>query len=153
MGKSLLAADVLRKVGAVVGLRDFLEITAETNEHLDFSDYDLRYHSGVLLDGVGDAGILKKNREALQGRPKLAKGAQSATMVYSYQCSLCRRAVVATFCLSAKGLGAFKSDHWLRNLLNVTQLWLEQNAFDDNAVPVAGAALPVAKGGSKRIRL
>ena len=97
----------------MVGVPSFLEITVETNEHLDFSDFDIRQHSGVLLGGVGDASILKKNREALQGRAKLANGAQSATMMYSYQYALCRRAVVATFDLSAKGLDAFSSDHWL----------------------------------------
>ena len=38
----------------------------------------LRHHSKVL-DGVGDALFLKRNRESLQGRPKLVKGARSAT--------------------------------------------------------------------------
>ena len=145
LGKSLLAADVLRKVGVVLGLPGFLEITVEMNEHLDFSDYDIREHSGVLLDGVGDALILKKNREALQGRPKLAKGAQSATMMYSYQYTLCKRAAVATFDLSAKNLDAFKSDHWLQNPLNVIQLWLEDTAFEKTAAPGTGigpAAVP-----------
>ena len=117
--------------------------------YLDFSDFDLRLHSGVLLDGVGDTAILKKNREALQGRPKLAKGAQSATMVYSYQYTLCRRAVVATFDLSAKGLDALKTDHWLQNSLNVIQLWLTEKAFDESAVPGAGAGLASAKKASR----
>ena len=112
-----------------------------------------RYHSGVLLDGVGDAMILKKNREALQGRPKLSKGAQSATMMYAYQYTLCRRAVVATFDLSAENLGAFSSDHWLQNPLNVIQLWLKEKAFDETAAPVAGVAPAVAKRGPKRLRM
>ena len=152
MGKSLLAADVLRKVGNAVGVSDFLEVTVESNEHLDFSDFDLRFHAGVPLDGVGDTSILKKNREALQGRPKLAKGAQSATMVYSYQYTLCRRAVVATFDLSAKGLDAFTTDHWLQNPLNVVQLWLTEKAFDESATPGRSTGLAPAKTGSKRLR-
>ena len=119
-----------------------------SKQSCDFSDLDIRYHSGVLLDGVGDAMILKKNREALQGRPKLSKGAQSA-----YQYTLCRRAVVATFDLSAENLGAFSSDHWLQNPLNVIQLWLKEKAFDETAAPVAGVAPAVAKRGPKRLRM
>ena len=80
----------------------------------------------MLLDGVGDAFILKKNRESLQGRAKLTKGAQSATMIYSYKYTLARRAVIATFDLSAKNLCAFKADHWLKNPLNVIQLHLRE---------------------------
>ena len=124
-----------------------------SKQSCDFSDLDIRYHSGVLLDGVGDAMILKKNREALQGRPKLSKGAQSATMMYAYQYTLCRRAVVATFDLSAENLGAFSSDHWLQNPLNVIQLWLKEKAFDETAAPVAGVAPAVAKRGPKRLRM
>ena len=100
----------------MVGGSNFLEIIVETSDNLDLSDSDLRRHSGFLLDGVGDTGFLKKNRGALQGRPEPAKGAQSATMVYSYKCTLCKRAVVAAFDLSATGLDAFESDHWLQNL-------------------------------------
>ena len=55
-----------------------------------FQREPVRYHGGVLLDGVGDALILKKNREALQGRAKQAEGAQSATMMYSYKYTLAR---------------------------------------------------------------
>ena len=62
--------------------------------------------------------ILKKNRESLQGRAKLTKGAQSATMIYSYKYILARRAVIATL------ERAFKADHWLKNPLNVIQLHL-----------------------------
>ena len=152
LGKSLLAADVLRKVGAVLGVPDFLEITVEMNEHLDFSDLDVRHHSGVLLDGVGDALILKKNREALQGRPKLSKGAQSATMMYSYQYTLCRRAVVAIFDLSAKNLKAFSSDHWLQNPLNVIQLWLTDKAYEEPSAAAAASGPVAAAGVAKRAR-
>ena len=67
----------------MVGVGDYLEVTVESNEHLDFSDFDFRLHSGVFLDGVGDTGFLKKNWEDLKERPKLAKGAQSATMDFS----------------------------------------------------------------------
>ena len=57
---------------------------------------------------------------------KLTKGAQSATMIYSYKYTLARRAVIATFDLSAKNLRAFKADHWLKNPLNVIQLHLRE---------------------------
>ena len=55
---------------------------------------------------------------------KQTKGALSATMIYSYKYTLARRAVVATFDLSAKNLSALKVDHWLKNPLNVLQLHL-----------------------------
>ena len=78
-----------------------------------------------------DAHILKKNREALQGRAKEAKGAQSATMMYSYTYTLARRAVIATFDLSANHLGALASDHWLQNPLNVIQLHPQESGVDE----------------------
>ena len=46
---------------------------------MDLAEFDRRVHAGVILDGVGDALFLKRNREALQGRPKVIKGAKSAT--------------------------------------------------------------------------
>ena len=137
LGKSMLAADVLKRVAAILDLPQhgdapsYLEVTVENNEHLDFSDFDVRHHAGVLLDGVGDALILKKNREALQGRAKQAKGAQSATMMYSYKYTLARRAVVATFDLSATRLEALTDDHWLQNPLNVMQLHLRESVLSD----------------------
>ena len=88
---------MLKRIGKILGLSGFLEITVDMNDNLDFSDVDIRSHSGVLLDGVGDALILKKNREALQGRAKIAKAAQSATMMYSYKYTLAKRAAIATF--------------------------------------------------------
>ena len=75
LGKSLLAASVLQKVGREHGLSAFLEITVEGDQTLDFSDFDVRKHAGVLLDGVNDPLTLKRNREVLQGRPKTCKGA------------------------------------------------------------------------------
>ena len=148
LGKSLLAADVLRRLQPVVGAEGLLEITIEMNEHLGFSDFDVQKHAGVLLDGVSDALILKKNREALQGRPKLSKGAQSATMMYSYTYTLCKRAVVATFDLSAKNFEALREDHWLKDPRNVIQLWLEDKAYDEDAAPASSPppALPVKRG-------
>ena len=35
-------------------------------------------------------------------------------MVYSYKYTLARRAIVATFDLSAENLDLFESDHWLK---------------------------------------
>ena len=40
---------------------------------MDLADFDRRVHAGVLLDGVGDAMFLKRNREGLQGRPKIVR--------------------------------------------------------------------------------
>ena len=127
-----LAAHILQRVATILELpaREnepaFLEVTVEDSEHLDMADLDVRYHGGVLLDGVGDTLILKKNRESLQGRAKLTKGAQSATMIYSYKYTLARRAVVATLDLSAKNLSALKADHWFQNTFNVVQLHLHE---------------------------
>ena len=125
-----------------MGLRDFLEVTVEGSETLDLSGFDHRRHAGVLLDGVGDAYLLWSNREVLQGRPKAAKGAQSATMVYAYAYTLCHRAVVATCDLSALHLDAFDTDHWLNNEKNVLLLDLKEKAFHEPAAP-STATLPL----------
>ena len=153
LGKTMLARDVLRRVAAVVGVAGFLEVTVELNTNLDFSELDTRVHGGVLLDGVGDALILKANRESLQGQAKLCKGGQSATMMYSYKFTLARRAVVATFDLSAENLDALGSDHWLSNELNVMQLQLTESAFDNDAPPRVDLHVPALRIGCKRIRL
>ncbi len=129
LGKSILAADILRRIAAMLGLPSFLEVTVEDNPHLDFSDFNVATHGGVLLDGVADPYILWKNREALQGRPKLCKGAQSATMMYSYKYALCRRAVVATFDLAAENLDALQHDHWLGDNRNILKLRLHDKVF------------------------
>ena len=139
LGKSILAADVLRRVGEILRLPEFLEVTVESDAFLDLSDIDIRRHAGVLLDGVGDAEVLKSNREVLQGRPKLCKAARSPTMRFSSVYSLCRRAVVATFDLSAANLHMFESDHWLRNSKNVICLKLLAPAWVSAA---AAAPLP-----------
>ena len=83
LGKSVLAADVLRRVGEVLGVPDYLEVTVENDAFLDLTDLDIRHHAGVLLDGVGDVEVLKQNREVLQGRAKLCKAARSPTMRFS----------------------------------------------------------------------
>ena len=67
------------------------------------------------------------------GRPKPIKGGRSATMVYAYTYTLCRRAVVATFDLSAQNLHLFKRDHWLADPRNVIQLHLASPAWDTGA--------------------
>ena len=64
--------------------------------HLDFADFDVSQHSGVLLDGVGDVLLLKRQRETLQGRPKVLKGGRSQTMRYAYPFTLTHRSQ-ATF--------------------------------------------------------
>ena len=61
--------------------------------------------------------------------PKMVKGGRSATMMYAYAYSFCRRAVVATMDLSASGLHLLRSDHWLADERNVLQVWLDQPAW------------------------
>ena len=131
LGKSMLAASVLERVGTVLGIVPpiFLEVTVEDDDHLDFSGLNVAKHGGVLLDGVGDAMVLKKHREALQGRPKVLKGGRSQTMRYSYPFTLARRAVVVTMDLSAANLDLLESDHWLRDPQNVTVLRLTAPAW------------------------
>ena len=135
LGKSMLGAAILRQIATLLGLPGFLEITVEGCDTLDFSDFNHSLHAGVLLDGVGDAYLLHANREVLQGRTKKCKGGQSATMVYSYPYTLARRAVVATFDLSAAHLDALNTDHWLSNAKNVICLRLESEAYVRPATP------------------
>ena len=61
--------------------------------------------------------------------PRTGKGGRSVIMVYSYTYTLCRRGVVATFDLSARSLHLFKTDHWLEDPPNVTQLHLASPAW------------------------
>ena len=149
LGKSFLAAQVLRRVASLLAPHDFLEVTVEGSETLDLSGFDHRKHAGVLLDGVGDAYLLWSNREVLQGRPKQAKGAQSATMVYAYAYTLCHRAVVATCDLSALHLEAVENGHWLSNEKNVLLLDLKEKAFQEPAASSA-ATLPLVESSPVR---
>ena len=132
-GKSMLGAEVLKLVGEVLGIPGFLEVTVEGDDNLDMSDFDLEQHAGVLFDGVGDALALKRNREVLQGRPKIVKGGRSPTMTFAYPYTLCRRAVVATFDLSAASLDLFATDHWLSDSRNVLVLRLNEQAWVSSA--------------------
>ncbi len=141
-GKSVLGADVLRKVGAVLGLSEFLEVTVEDDSFLDLTDLDIRRHAGVLLDGVGDVKTLKPNRGVMQGRPKVCKAGRSPTMRYSSLYTLCRRAVVVTFDLAASNLHLLDTDHWLSDPRNVLQLKLASRAFVDPGVAVAPPPSP-----------
>ena len=129
LGKSMLAACVLERIAKTMALASFLEITVEGNDALDLAEFDHRRHAGVLLDGVGDAMFLKKHREVLQGRPKVCQGGRSATMIYAYPFSLCKRAVIATFDLSASNLALLKTDHWLADEKNVMKLYLTEPAW------------------------
>ena len=108
----------------VLNVSSFLVVAVEGNEHLDLNGFDHRVHSGVLLDGVGDAFFLRQHREVLQGRAKKCTEGQSATNVYAYPFTLARRAVIATFDLSAKNLQAFAHHHWLSDQRNVVVLEL-----------------------------
>ena len=138
-GKSMLGIDVLKKVGAVLGLSELLEVTVEDDLFLDLTDFDIRRHAGVLLDGVGDVQTLKPNREVLQGRPKVCKAGRSPTMRFSSLYTLCRRGVVVTFDLAASNLHLLDTDHWLADPRNVVQLKLTAPAW---RVPGAVAAPP-----------
>eukprot|EP00973_Karenia_brevis_P001831 249848-Karenia_brevis.AAC.1 len=61
-------------------------------------------------------------------------------MLYAYTYTLCRRAVVATFDLSAQNLDLLQSDHWLSNPRNVLVVRLDAPAW----VRVPGDAEHVA---------
>ena len=126
----------------------FLEVTVEKDDVLDISEMDVRLHSGVLLDGVADSLTLKRNRECLQGRPKLCRGGRSATMIYSYPFTFCRRAVVATLDDSAENLELFYSDHWLANEKNCIVLRLTEPAWQQpvsSVRPAADLVTPLAR--------
>ena len=129
LGKSMLAEHVLGRVGASLGVPGFVEVTVEDDHHLDFHDFRVEKHAGVLLDGVADAGILKRHREILQGRAKQSYGARSATMMYAYPFTLAERAVVVTMDLGAANLDMFRTDHWLRDPQNVMLLRLAGEAW------------------------
>ena len=140
-GKSLLAARVLERVAGVLGLPSFLEVTVEADEALDFSEYDHRRHSGVLLDGIGDAALLWRHRESLQGRPKATRGGRSATMVYSYQFTLAGRAVVATLDQTAARLDWFNTNQWLNKPKNVCVVRLSGPAWQCEAAASGASEL------------
>ena len=129
LGKSMLAGEVLQRVGRALGLHSFAEVTVEEDQHLDVSDFALERDAGILLDGLADVAILSKHREALQGRPKAAKAARSATGMYAFPFTLHRRAVVATMDRSARNLHLFETDHWLSNPDNVLVLRLAGPSF------------------------
>ena len=134
-GKSLLGGAILQRLATAMGLPGFLEITVEGDEELDLRDFRVSRGSGILLDGVGDVNALKQNREILQGRPKVVKGGRSATMIYSYNFTLCRRAVVATLDLSAANLHMLTTDHWMKNRKNVILLRLQGPAWAATHTP------------------
>jgi hypothetical protein len=133
LGKSLLACAILKRIATNLALPGFLEITVEDTDFLDFSSFDHRQHGGIVLDGVGDTLVLHRNREVLQGRPKVNKGGKSATMMYAYGFTLSNRAVIATLDLSAAHLDQLEENHWLSNPGNVLLLRLAEKAYDEPA--------------------
>ena len=64
-----------------------------------------------------------------ESRAKASNAGRSGTMIYAYPFTLARRAVVATMDLSAANLLAFDEDHWLSDRRNVSQLWLDAEAW------------------------
>ena len=133
VGKSMLAADMLLRIARLLGVSTFTEVTVEDDAHMDVSDYNADTDAGILLDGIGDMKFLHTHREALQGRPKMSKGARSATMRYSYPFTLARRAVVATLDLSARNLHWLTTHHWLSDRKNVIYLRLSGPAWQEDA--------------------
>ena len=144
LGKSMLGEHIMTRVGELLGIEGYLEVTVEADEHFDLSEYHHEKHAGVLFDGVGDVLLLKRNREMLQGRPKACKGGKSATMKYAYPLTLCRRAVVVTMDLSAANMDLLYTDHWLSDPLNVMLVKLTESAWE------TGAAVPQAVPLTKR---
>ena len=143
LGKSMLAASVLRRVATTLGLPGFLEVTVEGDTFMDLAEFDLMAHAGVLLDGVGDVTMLKRHREVLQGRIKKCRGGKSATMMYSYPFTLCRRAVVVTLDLEAKNLHLLATDHWLSNPKNVVLIRLSGPAWESEGPIAQSPADPI----------
>ncbi|CAK0869410.1 unnamed protein product [Prorocentrum cordatum] len=133
LGESILAGSVLEDVAKMLHLPGVVEVTVEEDSNLDLAEFDLAKHSGVLLDGAGGAMMLKRHRGALQGRPKMSRGGKSATKMYSYPLTLCRRAVVVTMDPSAKNLHEFRACHWLSNPKNVVLLRLNAPAWAEAA--------------------
>ena len=130
----------------VLNVSSFLVVAVEGNEHLDLNGFDHRVHSGVLLDGVGDAFFLRQHREVLQGRAKKCTEGQSATNVYAYPFTLARRAVIATFDLSAKNLQAFAHHHWLSDQRNVVVLELVAPAYQTPPATAGSQGRPEPRG-------
>ena len=62
----------------------------------------------------------------------MEEGGRSATMMYSYPFTLCRRAVVATMDLSASNLQYFSEHHWLSDKRNVIVLRLMEQAWQES---------------------
>ena len=143
LGKSMLAEHVLTRIGELLGIKGYLEVTVEADEHFDLSEYHHEKHAGVLFDGVGDALLIKRNRELLQGRPKACKGGKSATMKYAYPLTLCRRAVVVTMDLSAANTDLLYTDHWLSDPSNVMLVRLTEPAWETGAA--VQQAVPLTK--------
>ena len=66
-------------------------------------------------------------------------------MMYSYPFTLCRRAVVATFDLSAANLDLLSIDHWLSDARNVLVLRLTEPSWEGApAAPVSASWSPLA---------
>ena len=125
----MLAGKVMERIAQLHGVSGWKEITVEGDTSLDFSEFDVTTDAGVILVSVGDAAFLHQHREALQGRAKESRGGRSATMVYAYPFTLCRRAVVATMDLSARNFELFTNHHWLSDNPNATSLQLTESAF------------------------
>ena len=125
----MLAVNVLTRIGTMLGLKKFVEVTVEDDGNLDLSEFDVTKDAGVLLDGIDDALMLHTHRESLQGRAKVGRGGRSNTMIYAYPFTLCRRAVVATMDLSASNQSCFTEHHWLSDKRNVILLRLTEQAW------------------------
>ena len=144
LGKSMLAGAVLEELGMKAGVAQpgFLEITMEEDGHLDFAELNTSKHVGVILDGVADTLLLKKHRETLQGRPKILKGAKSATMKFAYAYTLCRVPIIATMDTAASNLELLDTDKWLSDRRNILPLRLAEPAWQDASIPAPSGPAP-----------
>ena len=124
-----MAVDVLERAGKLMGLSEHVGFTVEDNGMLDLSTFEVTMHAGILLDGVGDAQMLADRRETLQGHTKTDRGGKSTTMIYSYEYTLYRRAVVATMEMAARNLAFFAEHHWLSHPDSAMVLRLDRPAF------------------------
>lgn len=76
LGKSRLAIDTMKRIATILGVKGSKKVAVEGDARLDLSEFEITCHSGVLLDGVGDAQMLHNHHEALQGRAQRVSGGQ-----------------------------------------------------------------------------
>ena len=61
LGKPMLAVNMLTRIGTMLGLKKFVEVTVEDDGNLDLSEFDVTTDAGVLLGGIDDALMLHRH--------------------------------------------------------------------------------------------